>query len=182
MLDFSVRHTLAPVDAKIAETRNPRHRALLQNFREHLLAEIAGDVDAIMKTQVASPQYHFYGSGVGDSGPKGGAAVRGFYENIFALGYNKLRYVADRFIIDDRGLFHEGQMDIVFPGRALKAMGIPCDDEAAYYVFSYRQAAIFHYDEQGNCTGEDTYRDGALTPERLRKLTPEEVATLPRSV
>lgn len=182
MLDFSVRHTLAPVDAKIAATENPRHRALLQNFREHLLAEIAGDVDAIMKTQVASPQYHFYGSGVGDSGPKGGAAVRGFYENIFALGYNKLRYVADRFIIDDRGLFHEGQMDIVFPGRALKAMGIPCEDLDAYYVFSYRQAAIFHYDEQGNCTGEDTYSDGALTPERLRKLTPEEVATLPRSV
>lgn len=182
MLDFSVRHTLAPVDAKIAETENPRHRSLLQNFRDHLIAEIAGDVDAIMKTQVASPQYHFYGSGVGDSGPKGGAAVRGFYENIFSLGYNKLRYVADRFIIDDRGLFHEGQMDIVFPGRALKAMGIPCEDLDAYYVFSYRQAAIFHYDEQGNCTGEDTYSDGALTPERLRKLTPEEVATLPRSV
>ena len=182
MLDFSVSHTLAPVDARIAETSNPRHRALLQNFREHLVAEIAGDVDAIMKTQCANPQYHFYGAGVGDSGPKGGQAVRGFYENIFSLGYNKLRYVIDRFIIDDRGLFHEGQMDIVFPGRALQAMGIPCDDLSAHYVFSYRQAAIFHYDEQGHCTGEDTYSDGPLTPERLRKLTPAEVATLPRSL
>jgi hypothetical protein len=182
MLDFSVSHTLAPVDAKIAETANPRHRALLQNFREHLLAEIAGDVDAIMKTQCANPEYHFYGSGVGDSGPKGGQAVRCFYENIFKLGYNKLRYVIDRFIIDDRGLFHEGQMDIVFPGRALQAMGLPCDDPSAHYVFSYRQAAIFHYDEQGHCTGEDTYSDGPLTPERLRKLTPAEVATLPRGL
>lgn len=182
MIDFSVSQTLAPVDAKIAATTNPRHRALLQNFREHLLAEIAGDTDAIMKTQVAHPQYHFYGSGRGDTGPKGGGAVRGFYEGIFALGYNKLRYVIDRFIIDDRGLFHEGQMDIVFPGRALQAMGIACDDLSALYVFSYRQAAIFHYDEAGHCTGEDTYSDGALTPERLRKLTPEEVATLPRGV
>lgn len=182
MIDFSVKHTLAPVDAKIAETKNERHRALLQNFREHLLAEIAADVDGIMKTQCADPQYHFYGSGVGDSGPKGGKAVRGFYENIFALGYNKLRYVPDRFIVDDRGLFHEGQMDIVFPGRALQAMGIPCDDPKANYVFSYRQAAIFHYDEAGNCTGEDTYSDGPLTPERLRKLTPEEEATLPRGL
>lgn len=182
MLDFSVSHTLAPVDAKIAGTANPRHRALLQNFREHLLAEIAGDVDAIMKTQCASPQYHFYGAGVGDSGPKGGKAVRGFYENIFALGYNKLRYVIDRFIIDDRGLFHEGQMDIVFPGKALQAMGIPCNDLKGNYVFSYRQAAIFHYDEKGDCTGEDTYSDGPLTPERLRKLTPEEEATLPRGL
>jgi len=180
MLDFSVKHTLAPVDAKIAATPSPRHRALLQNFREHLLAEIAGDTDAIMKTQVANPQYHFYGQGLGDVGPKGGAAVRGFYDNIFSQGYNKLRYVIDRFIIDDRGLFHEGQMDIVFPGTALAAFGIPCDDPSGYYVYSYRQAAIFHYDEQGHCTGEDTYSDGGLSPERLRKLTPEEVATLPR--
>jgi hypothetical protein len=182
MLDFSVSHSLAPLDAKIASTSNPRHRALLQNFREHLMAEIAGDVDAIMKTQCADPQYHFYGSGAGDVGPKGGKAVRGFYEGIFALGYNKLRYVIDRFIVDDRGLFHEGQMDIVFPGRALQAMGIPCDDLNGNYVFSYRQAAIFHFDEKGNCTGEDTYSDGPLTAERLRKLTPEEEATLPRGL
>ena len=180
MLDFSVKHTLAPLDAKIAATSNPRHRLLLQNFREHLLAEIAGDVDAIMKTQCASPQYHFYGMGAGDVGPKGGPAVRGFYENIFAQGYNKLRYVIDRFIIDDRGLFHEGSMDIVFPGKALQAIGVPCDDLNGNYVYSYRQAAIFHFDEQGNCTGEDTYSDGGISPERLRKLTPEEEATLPR--
>lgn len=182
MTDFSIKHTLAPLDAKIAATTNPRHRLLLQNFREHLIAEISGDVDAIMKTQVANPQYHFYGMGAGDVGPKGGAAVRGFYENIMAQGYNKLRYVIDRFIVDDRGLFHEGQMDIVFPGRALKAMGVPCDDLDANYVYSYRTAAIFHYDEQGNCTGEDTYSDGGISPERLRKLTREEEATLPRAL
>jgi hypothetical protein len=180
MIDFAIEHTLRPVDAQIAATANPRHRALLQNFREHLVAELAGDAPAIMKTQCASPQYHFYGSGVGDFGPKGGAAVRAFYENIFELGYNKLRYDVDRFIVDDRGLFHEGTMHIVFPGRALKAMGLPCDDLSGSYVFSYRQAAIFHYDEQGVCTGEDTYSDGPLTPERLRRLTPEEEATLPR--
>jgi hypothetical protein len=180
MIDFGIAHTLAPVDARIATTANPRHRAILQNFREHLVAELAGDVEAIMKTQCAEPRYHFYGSGTGDFGPKGGAAVRGFYASIFALGYNKLRYVADRFVVDDRTLFHEGQMDIVFPGRALVAMGLPCDDLEGNYVFSYRQAAIFHYDEHGICTGEDTYSDGPLTPERLRKLTPEEEATLPR--
>lgn len=180
MIDFAIEHTLGPVDARIAATSNPRHLALLRNFRAHLVAELAGDTEAIMRTQCAEPLYHFYGSGSGDFGPKGGEAVRGFYQNIFALGYNKLRYDIDRFIVDDRALFHEGQMHIVFPGRALVAMGLPCEDPSASYVFSYRQAAIFHYDESGECTGEDTYSDGPLTPERLRKLTPEEAATLPR--
>ena len=180
MIDFSPAHTLGPVDAKIAATKNARHRALLENFRAHLVAELRGDVEAIMKTQCAEPQYHFYGSGVGDFGPKGGAAVRGFYENIFAQGYNKLRYDIERWVIDDGALFHEGWMHIVFPGRALAAMGIPCDDSSGNFVFSYRQSAIFHYDANGVCTGEDTYSDGPLTPQRLRKLTPEEEATLPR--
>jgi hypothetical protein len=180
MIDFAVSRTLAPVESKIAATSNPRHRALLENFRAHLVAELAGDVDAIMKTQCAEPQYHFYGSGVGDFGPKGGAAVRGFYENIFAQGYNKLRYDIERWLIDDRALFHEGWMHIVFPGRALAAMGIACDDPFGSYVFRYRQSAVFHYDASGVCTGEDTYSDGAPTPQRLRKLTPDEEATLPR--
>jgi hypothetical protein len=182
MIDFALANTLRPLDAEIARTARPRHLAILRNFREHLLAELAGDVEAILKTQCAEPQYHFYGSGTGDFGPKGGAAVRAFYENIFALGYNKLCYAADRFVVNDRALFHEGWMHIVFPGRALLAMGLPADNPAGNYVFSYRQAAVFHYDENGVCTGEDTYSDGPLTPERLRKLTPEEEATLPRGV
>lgn len=181
MIDFGIENTLRPIDAEIARTTKPRHVAILRNFREHLVAELAGDVDAILKTQCAEPRYHFYGSGTGDFGPKGGDAVRAFYENIFALGYHKLCYVADRFVVGDRALFHEGQMHIVFPGRALLAMGLPADDAAANYVFSYRQAAVFHYDENGVCTGEDTYSDGPLTPDRLRKLTAAERATLPRS-
>ena len=45
MIDFNPQHTLKPLDEYIAQTTNPRHIAILQNFREHLLAEIAGDVD-----------------------------------------------------------------------------------------------------------------------------------------
>ncbi len=179
MIDFNPQYTLKPLDAFIARTSDPRHLAILENFKEHLLAEIAGDVDAIMATQCAEPRYHFYGAGTGDTGPKGQQEVRAFYENIFEQGYNKLRYDTDRFIVQDHALFHEGDMHIVFPGRALVAMGIPVDDEDAHYVYSYRQAAVFHYDADGVCTGEDTYSDGTLTPDRIRKLTEAEVATLP---
>ena len=75
------------VDAAIAADANPRHRAMLENFREHLLAEIEGSVERIMKTQVEEPSYQFWGMGIGDFGPKGGAGVRGFYQHIFEQGY-----------------------------------------------------------------------------------------------
>ena len=182
MIDFNPQYTLAPLDKFISETSDARHLAILQNYREHLLAEIAGDVDAIMATQAPEPKYHFYGSGVGDVGPKGQQEVRAFYQNIFDQGYNKLRYDTDRFVVQNHALFHEGNMHIVFPGEALGEMGIEVDDPSAYYVFSYRQAAVFHYDAEGVCTGEDTYSDGPLNAERLRKLTAEEVSTLPPNV
>jgi hypothetical protein len=182
MLDFDPLYTIKPLDEFTGQTSNPKHLAILANYREHLLAEIAGDIDAIMATQAPEPQYHFYGSGVGDAGPKGQQEVRAFYQNIFDQGYNKLRYDADRFVIQDHALFHEGNMHIVFPGRALAAMGIDVENKDAHHVFSYRQAALFHYDKNGICTGEDTYSDGPMTGERLRKLTEAEVATLPRNL
>ena len=111
--------------------------------------------------------------------------MRDFYEKIFAQGYNKLRYDADRFIVQDHALFHEGDMHIVFPGSALLALGLGEAmeiEEDAHYVYSYRQAAVFHYDADGVCTGEDTYSDGPITPDRIRKLTEAERATLPPNV
>lgn len=182
MIDFDPQHTVRPLDEFIAKTTDPKHLAILENYKAHLLAEIAGDVDAIMATQAPEPQYHFYGAGLGDTGPKGQQEVRAFYQNIFDQGYNKLRYDTDRFVVQEHALFHEGNMHIVFPGKALVEMGLPVEDPDAYYVYSYRQAAVFHYDADGVCTGEDTYSDGPVTPDRIRRLTAEEVATLPPNV
>jgi hypothetical protein len=169
------KKSLTKVDAAIAADPSPRHRAMLENFREHLLAELEGDVDRIMKTQVAEPCYQFWGSGIGDFGPKGGEGVRAFYRHIFEQGYNKLYYEIDRIFCGDDHLFHDGTLHMVWPGHALRAIGVEVDDPDAYYLYSYRQAAIFKYDAAGLCTGEDTYSDGHPTLERVRKLAPEEL-------
>ena len=163
------------VDAAIAADRNPRHRAMLQNFREHLLAEIDGDVERIMKTQVAEPSYQFWGMGIGDFGPKGGAGVRGFYDHIVEQGYNKLYYEIDRIFCGDDHLVHDGVLHMIWPGRALRAVGVEVDDPDASYLYSYRTAAIFKYDAQGLCLGEDTYADGTVSLSRVRKLAQGEL-------
>ena len=167
--------SLEKVDAAIAADPKPRHRAMLENFREHLLAELEGDVERIMKTQVEEPNYQFFGSGIGDFGPKGGEQVRAFYRNIFEQGYNKLQYDIDRIFCGDDHLFHDGTLHMVWPGHALRRIGVDVDDPDAHFLYSYRQAAIFKYDAEGRCTGEDTYSDGHPTLERVRKLAPDEL-------
>ena len=42
-------------------------------------------------------------------------------------------------------------------------------------MYSYRSAAIFKYDADALCLGEDTYSDGTISLDRVRKLAPEEL-------
>ena len=52
--------SVAWLDDLIARQANPRHRAMAENYRAHLSAEVGGDLDAIMATLVDEPVYHAY--------------------------------------------------------------------------------------------------------------------------
>ena len=167
--------SFAKVDEAIESAASPRHRAILENYREHMAAEIDGDIDRIMATQIDEPEYHIYGQGVGDTGPKGQAEVRAFYQDIVDNQRNILQYDIDKIFCSDDNLFHEGILRIVFPGYALKEFGLPIDDVGAWYLYSYRTCAIFPYAEDGRAKGEDVYSDGPLSMDRIQKLAPEEL-------
>lgn len=165
--------TVAKVDEKIAATSNPRHLKMLRNFREHLILETGGkDVDALMATQIEEPYYRFWGSGTGDYGPKGGASVRAHYQGMVDMGTYRLQQDVDRLMVDDNYVFVDGELHILFPGKTCIAWGLNVDDPEADYIYSYRSATLFKYDDEGNCYGEDTYSDGLPSLERLVKVVP----------
>lgn len=167
---------LERLEERIAETTNPRHQAMLQTIRAHTGAELEGiDVGRIMETMVAEPQFHWYGFGYGDVGPKGRQEVEAHYRRFVGDGCNLHEQDFRRIVVDDHNVVLEGPMHIVFPGAALRSRQIDVDDPDAYYLYSYDVCAIFHFDENGRCTGEDSYGDGAPTSARLKKLAPEEL-------
>jgi len=170
--------SFAKVDEAIAQAESPRHKAILENYREHMAAEIDGDVERIMATQIDEPQYHIYGQGLGDTGPKGGAEVRAFYQDIMDNDRNILEYEIQKIFCSDDNLFHEGTLRIIFPGYALKSFGLPIDDQDAWYLYSYQTSAIFPYAEDGRAIGEDVYSDGPLNMERIEKLADDELPDL----
>ena len=88
---------------------------------------------------------------------------------------NTLEYEIDRIFCNDDYLFHEGILRIVFPGYFLEKAGLPIDDPGAWYLYSYRTAAIFPYAENGLAKGEDVYSDGPLSMDRVHKLAPDEI-------
>ena len=110
------------LEARAEQESNDLHRALLIGVRDHMEHEIRGDLEPLMATLVPEPVYHFW-----SENPfvlEGHAAVRGFYENMFAMGGNQFQVIVDRILVDDGGVVTEGQVKQVYRGAQIVAMGM----------------------------------------------------------
>jgi len=165
------------VDARLARTTNPRHRLILENLRDHLLAEATADFDKLLGTLAPNPDYHFWidGSGFG-AGPKGLDAVTAHYRRLYEENRHVLEFDIERIVVDDDVIVTEGWFRQVYPGRVLVSRGADVDDPDAAYLVTVRLVLVWPYDADGKLVGEDSYADGAMfTPDRIQKLAPEEV-------
>jgi hypothetical protein len=162
------------VEARLADETNPRRRQLLTNLLAHMHAEAAADLDGLLATLAPDPQYHQWGAVPRDDGPKGRAAVAGFYRDFLASGASNLEYDIERLVVDDDCIATDGVMRIVYPGPALRAAGRPVDDPDACYLYETRMSVFYPYDADGRLLGEDAYvgHDGFAT---LRRLEPAEL-------
>jgi hypothetical protein len=184
------QRSVAWLDKRIAEETNPRHRAIAENYRDHLVSEVTGDLDRIMSTLADQPVYHFHTplTPMGESGPKNRDEVRSMYQAMFTRRVNVLERHFDRFLITDDCLVSDGYMDHVYPGVALLERGDTVDadgepiDGDGYYLTSYRICAVLPYIGEGTDVrmfGEDTYTVASAQND-LRKLAPEDVPDLLR--
>jgi len=140
---------------------DPRRRQLLEQVRDHMRAEVRGQIEPLMATLVDDPQYHFRGLGV-DFGPKGRDAVRGFYEQMIASGGNRFEFDVQRIAVDADSVVTEGEMRQVVPGSAVIAGGVsevggePVDPDARYLTAN-RILTVWPAAVDGRLVGEDIW-------------------------
>ena len=156
------------LDQRIAAEDNPRRRAIIENYKQHLACEVTANLDDIMGTLVDEPVYHSYTpeSLHGEAGPKNRVEVEAFYRGMFDARINVLERHVDRLIVTDDVLVSEGSIDHVYPGDAMLARGRTQDadgapvDADAFYLMRYRICAVLPYEGDGTdvkMAGEDTY-------------------------
>lgn len=150
------RLTWKKVEERLAREANPRLRRNLETVLAHMKAEARGDLEGLMRTLAPEPRYVNFGPGP-DTGPKGLAAVREFYQSFIDSDCWRLCMDIDRLVVDEHCVITEGLMRIAYPGRVLNAIGHPVDDPDAYYLFETRMAIFWPMDEQGRVVGEDSY-------------------------
>ncbi|MFE3189711.1 nuclear transport factor 2 family protein [Nocardia sp. NPDC059240] len=163
--------TWEPLEQRLAVTTNERHRQVLSIVIEHMKAEAEPDLDGLMRTLVAEPDYHFWNAGQ-DVGPKGWAGVHDYYAAFVASKSNILEFALDRLLVDDDCVVTEGYLKQIYPGAYAAQIGIPVDDPDADYLITFRQLLLWPVDANGLIVGEDSYHSG---PVEVRKLSFDEL-------
>lgn len=167
--------TWAKVEERLKTEPDPHLRRNLETLLQHMKAEAALDMDALMATVSERAHYHSY-SGRGMPDPKGKAAVRHFYQDFAASGAYKLEFDLERLVVDRGCLLTEGVMRMAYPGSTLGAMGIEVDDSDAYYLYQARMAIVWPIDEDGLFIGEDSYVEGdGMDGIASRKIDPDDI-------
>jgi hypothetical protein len=168
--------TWKKVEERLAVETDPLLRRNLELLLQHMKAEAALDMEALMATVSERAHYHSYTGDPGAPSPDGKAAVRQFYENFAASGAGKLHLDVDRLVVDRACILTEGVMRMAYPGRTLEAMGIAVDDPGADYLYETRMAIVWPIDEDGLFLGEDAYvENDGFAGIAARKIDPADV-------
>ncbi|QNS03221.1 nuclear transport factor 2 family protein [Streptomyces xanthii] len=160
------QRTWAPLEERLAATKDERHRVVLSAVIEHMKAEAEPDLDRLMATLSPAPDYHFWSAGK-DIGPKTTDGVRTYYAAFVASRSNVLEYEIERLVLDDHCLVTEGNLKQVYPGSYAAQLGFPVDDESADYLIVNRQLLLWPVDENGLIQGEDSYSSGPMSITKL---------------
>jgi hypothetical protein len=156
MLTFDQSITWRELEERLERTTSPRQRRMLQTVIDHAKAEAAGSVDRLMATLCADPQYHFWSSGR-DWGPKGQAAVRGFYEDFVAGGEGFFESRKSRIVVDDDTVVTEIELRQLLPGAVAARRGHPIPDPDGHYLVFARAVILWPFNKAGELVGEDSY-------------------------
>ena len=172
------RQSWLPLEARAAAELNTRRKALVTAVRDHMEAEIKGQLDPLMDTLTGEPIYHFWGQAE-PSVIEGRDAVRAFYSGMFATGGQQFEVVVDKVVVSDNHVITEGQVKQVHRGASLAAMGVdevdgePVGDDDLF-VATAQLVTLWPGDEDAKLIGEDIYF-GSNAFAQVRRISPDEL-------
>jgi hypothetical protein len=149
-----------PLLDRIASEPDPARKANLEVVARHIVAEVAGDMPALMATLVPDPHYSVWGAS--DSiGPSGYDEVVNWYHRLQSTGRNRLDYVIHRVVVDAGCVVTEGDFHYAVPGQDLVGTAVTETGEPVvadeFYLVTHRAAVLWPISAAGPIEGEHIY-------------------------
>ncbi|MER5371187.1 hypothetical protein [Streptomyces sp. NPDC002722] len=183
--DFA--HMFAGLEEQIAETDNPRHRAILKNYRLHGLLEVAGRYQELLAPSMTVEQPHYrLHEGATSVILDGMAEVTAFYKSLVKANALVMWVTEQDIAVNDRGFSGELEFHHFMPGAMLGDSVFGSVQAGNHYTEIYllkrTLAFAWPYDERGRLIGEHVYEDTAsrviIKPDPPDIITAERAAEL----
>ena len=161
----------------MAKTTNPRHLAILSNYRRHAMLEVSGRFDEIFDSSmtVEEPQYVTY-TPTGCQILDGVAEVkRVFYGQLMEHGASVMILEDEAIAVDDWGFASEYMSNDYINATVARLRGFTVDDDAATYLHRHRVVMTWRYSDDCRLIGENVSMEMGGT---IEKLAPEDVVTV----
>jgi len=140
-------------EARLARTRDPRHRRNLGLLIDHMRAEIAADVDALLATVSPDVAYRTHGAGP-ELQPVGREAVADFYRERASAGHLYFEFAIEYLAVDDDVLVTDGVMTSLIPARSMPAVAA---DDGTVYKLVTRMSISWPIAVDGLLAGEHSH-------------------------
>lgn len=182
----------ASLERQIANTDNPRHRAILKNYRLHGLLEVSGRYKELLAPNmtVEHPHYRLHEGGrsiILD----GMEQVTAFYESLVAANALVMWVNQQDIAVNDHGFSGEVEFCAFVPAPMLGDSPFASvkagEDPTEMYLLKRTLAFVWPYDKNARLIGEHVYEDGAsrqiekpdaadiITAQRARELLAPEI-------
>lgn len=149
--DFT--HMFAGLEKQIAETDNPRHRAILKNYRLHGLLEVSGRYEELLSPTmtVEHPHYRIHEGGQSTI-LDGMAEVRAFYRSLVEANALVMWVAEQDIAVNDHGFSGEVVFNEFVPAPMLEGSAFgniqAGEDPSEIYLLKRTLAFVWPYDEQ----------------------------------
>jgi hypothetical protein len=138
---------------------DPAHRRNLENVINHGKYEFEGKFDELVDSMSDNVTYKITGfvpPGM-EEAPRGKAAVKSFYQNLFASGLVSAEAATDVIVVNAGYVVTAGPFRLALTGEALQRRGIAVDDPQGIYLYESDLCTIWPFDDQGKMLGEHLY-------------------------
>jgi hypothetical protein len=149
-------------DALLKATENPRHRAMIKNYRRHAMLEVSGRFEEVLGPGmlVDDPVYRIFESGK-QLVLHGRAEVAAYYREFLASGATVFGPLEERMAVADWGLALESYFGCHLRGHELVALGVEVGNPDAFYQLNRWVCSFWPYDENCLLIGEHIYENFA---------------------
>lgn len=173
-MKYDIRKLTLAADNLLPTLTNPRHRAIIANYRRHAIYEVTGNYEKILSPDmsIAEPQYYLHGGG-GTMYLDGMKKVKALYASLVQENICVMMLEDEQLWVDDWGFASMATYQTFVPAAWALHKGADVDDLDATYIQTTQQSMMWPYDENCLMIGERVWIGGAT----FRKCSPEEVIT-----